>query len=317
MNEKKQKRTVLLGVLLLTGLFAIGYIGINRIAFAGSGAATVLRPMDNYSNEQIESQSSSEAVMFSSIHYEYQFITETADLNNGREAGYFNVDRLVPLQDHYLTRYEAEVIVAEVLSQKLGVEFDTSEFRFGLLDQTPGSTMSMWLTSTPDYDNNGQVHDISIDAITGDLLEFNSVNVTVEYFLNIEHNGISFVVEEWGNPVQESKNTRHFQPYMLTQVEAATLAADYIYEEYDVTMEGLRIQLPFSTNDDRESFWTAWIMPAEDEYFGNGSYGTPASMFFIQINATTGELIGMDLRDFDSEVETNNNGDVMRVVKLD
>ena len=404
MNEKKQRRTVLIGVLLLIGLFALGYIGINRIAFAGSGTTAVLGLQDNHLDEHdmelsgevscdiVTSGFSDNAVVvcdedtiiltdmeigviivngfsdnvmivrdedtititddedehvviegFSDnaeifvdrytvsvrstteiLHNIHDgepsgnpLITETADENNGRERGYFNVDRLVSLQDHYLTREEAEVIVAEVLYERVGIEFDTSEFVFGLLDQSPGGSESMWLTGTRVYDANGQIHDIAIDAVSGNVIEFQSFYVSTEFFTTVEHRGISFVVEEWGNPVEGPEYSRYIRPYMITQVEAAKMAADFIYEEFGMTMEGLRMQMPLGINDyTSEGLWSVWIMPAEDEV---SEYGliTPASLFLIQINATTGEIIDMDFRGFDTVVEENNEGRLMRIVILD
>lgn len=299
MNEKKQRRSVLIGVLLLTGLFALGYIGINRIAFAGSAATAVLGVQDN-SDEQDEVQSVNDTRVFSPIYNEYRLITETADANNGRETGGFNVDRLVPLQDHYLTRYEAEVIVAEILSERLGVVFNTSEFTFGLLDQTPGSSNSMWLTTTPDYDINGQIHDVSIDTVTGELLEFSSFDVSVDFFTTVSHNGVNFMIEERGHPIEGAEYTRYIRPYMLTQLEAATMAADLIYEEFGVTMEGLRMQMPLIISSTNEGFWNVWIMPSEYKYEGNGIYVSPANCFYVFINATTGEIENFqDLRGAD------------------
>ena len=107
MSLKKEKIAVVIGALLLTGVFVMAYLGINAIAFADATTS---------GNENVEYQSTQED---NYIHDNSprgdRLITETADLNNGRETGYFNVDRLMPLQDHYLTRYEAEVIVAEIL----------------------------------------------------------------------------------------------------------------------------------------------------------------------------------------------------------
>ena len=289
MSLKKEKIAVVIGALLLTGVFVMAYLGINAIAFADATTS---------GNENVEYQSTQED---NYIHDNSprgdRLITETADLNNGRETGYFNVDRLMPLQDHYLTRYEAEVIVAEILYDRLGMEFDTSKFIFGLLDRYPDRGSSMWMADTRDLDAHLRVHTIAINAVTGELLAFGSSGGSVEFFNIVEHNGISFVIEDWGCPIEGSEYQQSIRPYMLSQTETALIAADLIYEEFGATMEGLRMQMPFGVNDDEGiARWNVWIMPAEHDSCGFGCYQSPDPWFYLFIDAITGEII--EIRDF-------------------
>jgi len=279
---KEEKAKLVAKTLLLTGLFAGLFVGVNMAVFSGAVVARI------------------PAIMEQDGPGENRLLTETADENHGRDWSSFNVDRLVSMEDHFLTREEAEVIVEEALYERLGLEVDASEFTFGLLDHPHSSIEAIWITMTLGYDENGLVHWININAATGELLRLDSSEVSVEFFETYTHNGIDFVVEEWGRPHEGPEYAQYIRPYMIGQEEAVLMAADLIYETFGVTMEGLRMQasLGIALDTDR-GFWNVHIMPVGydiDEY----GYISPAQWFYVFIDATTREVVHFqDFRDLD------------------
>ena len=294
MMVKEETIKLVVKTLLLTGIFAGLFIGANMVVFSEAARARTPAMMEAEEVDVQEAEEHEETLH--DIHDGYlgenRLLTETADENHGREWSSFNVDRLVPMEDHFLTREEAEVVVAEVLYEQLGLEVDASEFTFGLLDHPSHQVEAMWITSTRHYDENGEVHDVAIHAVTGELIRFESLGVVTEFFETYTHNGIDFVVEEWGNPAEGPEYTRYMRDYMLSREEIVLLSADFIYEEFGVTMEGLRMQasLGFGTEMSHGT-WNIHIMPVEYDVDEDGLQTTPAQWFYLFINATTGEII--------------------------
>jgi len=323
MFVKKEKMTVVIGSLLLVGVFALIYLGINAIAFADATSVgdenfdnyPYIEAIDDENFDDYEYQGGrlegnfqyAETAVLYDIRWQCQvrLMTETAETYD-YWFGHFNISRLVSMKDHYLTRYEAEVIVAEILYEKTGIEFDTSELVFGLLDQYAGAFRSKWLTSTRNYHELGRVYDIAIDAVTGDLLDFQGVTVVREYFGIANHNGIEFEIEDFYNLISGDNHQIIYQinngtidDDMFTQTEAALMAADLIYENYNVTMENLRMESNFGINIHAEiAHWRLWIMPVENVPCpcGSGNYHTPHPWFFVLVDAITGEII--EYRDY-------------------
>ena len=269
MNEKKQRRTVLIGVLLLTGLFALGYIGINRIAFAGSGTTAVLGVQDNNLDEEEEV-----------IDDEY----------NGRGRNFC----LDPLQDQCLTREEAGVIAAEVLYEGLGIEVDTSKLYYALTEQCLKISDSVWVVTTYEYDVNGQIHDVFIDAFTGEMIRLSSTYASKGFYTTVEHRGTRFRFVEWGNPVDGPDNSRYISPHMISQTEAATIVDDFLFESYGVSMEDIRMEMSLCLDRTcslaEEGAWQVWIRPSEGEEFRDfeSLYGN--RLVLVTVNATTGMI---------------------------
>jgi len=253
MNEKKQRRIVLIGVLLLTGLFALGYIGINRVAFAGSGIAAILGVQDNQQDEEddhyiTQDDAESDASEEYTVPPEYVY--------------------LIPLQDHYIKLDEAEVIFTEVLYEKTGIEFDTSDFSMILLED-PEELFSIWLGFLLQDDKNGEDHQIRINAETGEVLEFITIRIPIEgdtpdtATITITISG-SFYIEDLTADVPSHWGTE-IKPYHLSIEEAAEVVAGVVYEEFDTTLDGHTIYLNFNDNPHHDGeYWQGWVVLEED-----------------------------------------------------
>ena len=288
MARTKEKFIVAIGTLVLIGVFTAVYFGINAFAFTDVATDIPLQqPVVTHNGPRI---------------------TETADDNLGLETSHFNVNRLASQQAHYLTRAEAEVVVAEILYEQTGLVVDMSDLIFGLLDQYPNVQRSMWITSTREYDVNGQTHDIHIDAITGEVIRFDSNQITVDYLRTITHGGTTFTIVAQGCPFNGPRNSNYLQPYMLTQVETAAIAADFIAENFGITMDGLRMQVIFghngrNMNNRNNSYWTVWVTDHNNLSGGQrcqsngqgrnqgGGCDSNTLLFNLMINATTGEIV--------------------------
>jgi len=156
------------------------------------------------------------------------------------------------------------------------------------------------------------INHFAFDAMSSET-SFNGATIPDQRdpFIEMEHNDVRFMIQEWGRPVGEAQIRFEGD---LTQVEAAEIVAKYLYDTYGVTMEGFRMQLTYSVVEGAGS-WQAFVMPAEDEDFGDGITGLPATQFYIQVAANTSEILSMDVRGFDTVVEVH-NGRTMRGVLL-
>jgi len=267
MNEKKQRVTVLIGVLLLTGLFALGYIGINRFVFATADTnATLDQPL---------------TTLFDAI----------------------NDEHFTPLQDDYLTEQEAKVIFAETLADRAGLEFDLSDLHMVLFDEPP-NLISTWQGVTWGSDRSNEFHNfaIKLDAITGSLLEFGSdispmgehtvINMTIS-----EPHEMTFDIKQY-TPIIPRYWDGEIRSYHLTIEEAAKVMAEAMYEEYDIILDGHTLIIDFKDDSFNENAsWDGFVtiedrvsLAAYDDidYDGFGAYSIS-----ITVNALTGEVISL------------------------
>lgn len=253
-DKQNERLSVFTWVLLLTSVFSIGYLGINRVVFSNSATMAILgiRPENQMRSGEF-------------------FQTETADENND-DWSWFDIDRLVSWQDHYLTRVEAEQVIAGIFSWETGLEFDFSEAHFGLLHQLPDVSKSMWITTTG-IAVNDRIYDIAIDAVTGELIEFIVYNHNMSIFTTVEHNGITF-------EILADEQDEHIE--LLSPVEAAIMVADYLFENFEITLEDLQIELIRRDDSswDGGIYWNVWIWQIEE----SGS-------FSVIIDAETGEFV--------------------------
>ncbi|MCL2559860.1 MAG: hypothetical protein FWE07_05175 [Turicibacter sp.] len=289
---KTEKSKVLLGVLILIGLFALGYVGINRIAFATSGTEAILGLRHSSVGEPVvalQAELQTEPIEEPDPVLEQQEpifrITETAD---DEHPVHFPYSILRPMEDRYITRYEAEVTVAAFLYERLGMRVAPETLIFGLTQQISTFTNRLWFTSVVD-DQDGRIHNVAVDVITGGVVLFETWHEALEAVAEVEHNGISFVIDDWRHPMLGPVNGRYWQPYMVDQVNAAVIAADFIYEELGITMAGLRLQLSFERNPDDQSRWEwrAWTVPCWE----TRNFSTLNVWFNLSIDAVTGEVL--------------------------
>jgi len=265
LSEKKQRKTVLLGVLLLIGLFALGYIAINRFAFAIAGTNAALElPM---------------AVEFPTTIDEYS------------------------VQDNYMTLHEAKVLFAEILFERAGLEFELSNLHIALFED-PLFLGSTWQGVTWGTDSNGEYHNIgiTIDAETGKVVELiDNTMVAIDGYIITsmtisEPREMTFDIKDVTSSIP-SHWEKEIRPYHLSVEEAAGLIARAIYDEFDTTLDEHTIIINFKDDpfDDRE-YWEGFISIEEgvclEDYDidieGYGAYGIS-----IIVNARTGEIINL------------------------
>ena len=265
-NEKKQKIIVLIGVLLLTGLFALGYVGINRFVFATTSPNIALGQSMDIEDDALEEE-----------------------------------DTEVPLHDHYISLDEAETIFIDALHGRTGLEFTTSDFHVALRELDDMD--SYWVGFLLQNDSNGEDHQIVIDAETGEIIEFATFRIPVEgdnpevvtMTMTISGTGSFYINDQTAN-VPSHWGTE-ISPYHLTIEEAAEVVAATIYEEFETTLDGHTMYLNFNDNPHHENeYWQGWIILEEDidldefdDYDEEFEVHTDFGVYFL-VNARTGEV---------------------------
>jgi len=290
-REKSEKCKVIVGALLLMGLFTGAYLLINNAAFVAAAEDQSVTVDDEYEyqidGETIdytdENQMDNEIIYYTDGDDGYSYGTD-----GDRELRYFQVYYDISLQDHYITGYEAEIIIAEEFLYKMDIELSAVDSVKSLtLTELPyhDEYYSIWF-ATIDYQiNERDFHStIEIDAETGQLVFFMTEQLPLNHYVTLEHNGISFVVSE----DQRADDAGYLQPYMITREEAAMIAAEFAYEEFGMTMEGLRMSVELFQSDFYPTgyFWYIGFIPIDWDY----PEGWIGQLPFIIFNAVTGEI---------------------------
>jgi len=281
MNEKKQKRTALFGVVLLIGLFALGYMGINRFAFA-----TTANNNNNTTQGLLEDGLDDNVV---------DYATETDDY----------VFHHIPLQDHYITAAQAQALFIETLYEETGLEFEVSDFQMILIDDVFLDNISIW---DGYLDSNDAIHQIKIDAETGEVLEFITSRMPIEGYYTTtvsvaisDSYEITFDIDD--RTAFMPSNFGEIQPFHLSIEEAASIVARVVDEEFDTSLDGHTLIINFNDNPHNDGeYWQGWIILEEDisltdadfaDYDTAGFDGLADYGISFLIDARTGEVINL------------------------
>jgi len=323
MTPKKEKKIFLIGTLLFLAVFAIGYIAINHFVFAeASGNMDLVEESEIPEYNELQTE-------YVEAEPEEAMITEEEAVVLAAEALYekftLTMDGL-EMEIYLFADYnelfaEYNMIPWPYMSYSVSDHWQvfTSGFEYENANDVgpiiPMFNMSARLVDglTPQWhligdhwqvfvagglqEHNGEViptsgrFTIYVDVITGEIIDIADAWNVDESIFNATFNGVTWTFASWWTDLVD------FIPsYMLTNVDAAVLTAEWVYETFGMTIDnvdnvGIQQNMAVDLHTNLQTGELYWKIHFAERwvYIGGGSRaeGLYAQ---LEINAITGEI---------------------------
>ena len=329
-KEKQSRVKAVAGALVLTGVFAGMYLGVNNLAFVSATEGEETTPyetVDVYEEggtleverlTELAMELDDEAALQEAIRNEVLAIwgwdATEEEINQQVEFRMLTTPRA-----HHLSENDAKAIGAQWIYEEFGVRANAnaSDHNFfvsfnhedlGIVNQ------SFWMGTLEmrdfhGYTENGEMivygnslnaFTFVIDGITGERIAIRDGMLPLEPASTIitvgdmEVTVLDYSVEP--NTCNPSFHVEQ-QSYHLSVEEAALLMVETIYEDFGINLDGHRIHMTLDLRlmmDETEvESWSAHVTRPDETYTAGAQL-----MFWVSVNAITGEIINVvDARD--------------------
>ena len=321
---KKEKLKIAAGAALLTGLFAVGYMTVNMIAFAEGMTPYVMAETDEASAPYYagDIESLTEEIGGSKI----EIVLDDMQLTVFYYSEVGRSHRAPELELSHLSIEEIAAQIATAIDEEFDVSLDGHAIRLSRTDfvnsnnQDPDVWYAIVLAEAEEADQGEPLYYLVVDAKTGEIIS--EIDDLVENPLwgngeSEEGAAISLVGEDWSEEdflasLTEEELRMHEEMIRLTtpeahhlsEEEASAIAIQWIYEEFgfviDVEKEHHDFGMVFTHEDMNgvgRSFWVAMFtefgLAPDGKSFGSTPEGDSLihHNFALNIDGITGERL--------------------------
>ena len=314
-KEARNKLKVVAGVLALVMLFAGAFVGINSAAFANSTGfgdfeehplVTILGPNEICPELWTEEDDR----LLQAFHYKFslmEWCPTPSEMELNEKIAW---EMLVTPRERHLSRSEALMLGVEWIVEEFGIVVYIGECGhccgfspyvwLGFEHESMGVNNRSFWTGGYGYIN------FSIDGITGERVAIRDESQPFDFsWTEISLEGMNFrVTDSTSMWMHSGPSYLTLQmPYHLTMEEVAILVAEYAYEAFGISIDGLYVEMGLTSWDAYGNLnnQAQWSVVVGDYYCdswadveGVLAHAVENVHFYLVIDAVTGDLILID-----------------------